>query len=366
MNAARLAVLLLATITAAHAQDRTTASSNCPDVSGRYRVTGSKYVVEDALRALGARPSGFKEDDILLSGRPEDGVGVSIAGGGRDMPASPDFVLRHGATFLCKDGWLVFNRIPNARRETGKGWYQGESVVRIRASGGELNIDIAFTGRQSATILQYETPLNVPKPFSGASFHDTLLWPGALGKSRPASEGDRPSNEPREVLEVRAMLSATVMGNVTLGTLQPSGDAVLASLSARDNDDIARFEDRMRAASIRYVMKQPPRWTGTRYGMDLRVWPANARGAPAVRPSAHRVEQELLRSHLAMISVRKVDDVGDGYVATLSIPATASIESVIAGFKTNTKLFADIRPLNESPPVGTATLRVAQIKLWLR
>ena len=122
----------------------------------------------------------------------------------------------------------------------------------------------------------------------------------------------------------------------------------------------------MLAASLHYAIKAAPRWTGNGYDVDVLVWPSTTRTAPAVRPSAHRVEQELLRSRTPTVGVRQVDDVGDGYVATLSISGTDTIDGVIAHLKANTKMFSEIRPLNEAGRSEASRARVAQIKLWVR
>jgi len=67
-----------------------------------------------------------------------------------------------------------------------------------------------------------------------------------------------------------------------------------------------------------------------------------------------------------MVDVRKVDDAGDGYVATLGVRGSDKVESIIALLKANTDMFADIRLVSESPSAGAPGPRRALIELRLQ
>lgn len=354
MKLAALGALFL-TIAAAHAEV-------CPDIAGTYAMSGSGDVVNDARRTLGIHPGAPDNSAVRLEGNAQDGFTVSVVRRGKESPYLP-VELKNGVHYLCRDGRLVFTAALRSRRPADKGMYEGTSKVRIGGGGNRgLDIDITFTGSQSSTIYSYDSArVAVPIPFSGTTLRDKLNWGGS-------SAGDfiEPPPEPKEVQDVRALLDSKVLGAVTLSAVRANGDSVLARLSAHNKEEVARLEDQLRAASIPYEMKGP-RWVGSGYyELELLVRPKGS-GAPVAKgPSLLRVEQELTRIHWPNVDVRKVVAAGDGYVATLGVQGSDSVEAVILMFKRNTTLFADILPLSQTPPEAGSRTRVVQIELRVR
>lgn len=90
-----------------------------------------------------------------------------------------------------------------------------------------------------------------------------------------------PPPEPKLLTNARQRLNSRVLGNVVLGGLRVSGEAVLATLKAPRSTDTPALEERLRAASITYKMQVPPIWSGNTYHLEILVWPwgGGAKGA---------------------------------------------------------------------------------------
>lgn len=356
LRRAVVAALFLFTFATAHAQV-------CPDIAGRYILRGLGDATNDARRVLGVHPGAPQGSAVQLEGDANEGLTVTVIG--RADGGSPylPVKLKNGSHYLCKDGRLDFTAALQARRETANGWYEGTSRVRVGRSGGGLDFDVTFTGSQSSTLYSYDSArIKVPIPFSGTILRDTLHWDG--GPARAIVEA---APERRKIRDVRAMLDSRMLGPVMLDMLRESSDGVLATLGARTKDDIARLEDRLRAASIPYEIMAPPSWEGAGYyRLKLLIRPAESPTASASRPSVYVVEQELTRIRWPHVYVRKVEAAGDGFVATLGVQGADTVEKVISMFKKNTTLFADIRPLKESAPEAGSTTRVVQVQLLVR
>lgn len=368
MRRAFLAAVALAAGSVA-AQERPARSAGCPDVTGVYRAWGSGYAVADLVNAL--RITVYLGSKVQLEGRPEDGLEVRVTSSAKEaLPKRPTIVLRHRQDFTCDDGRLVFKGVRNARRKTDDGWYEGSSTVRIAPAGGGLAVEVIFSGSQRETLYSYDSArVSIPKFGSGKVYRESLRWPSdaeAEAQEPLVAPEAPPPPEAPEVVKVRELLVPKLPGNVILGTLRSSGDAVLATLTARSNADVAQLEDRLRAASIPHAMKVPPMWTNNAYYLQLLLWPGGKGPAAASRPSAHRVQQELLRAQDPMVSVRKVDDLGDGYVATLDLLGGATAESFVARLGANSVMFADIRVFSESQSAQSPGRRVARLGLVLR
>jgi hypothetical protein len=315
--------------------------------------------VDDVRRVLGVHAGAPVNSRVLIEGGPEDDLSVTVT----PFNSKPYLtaVLKRGVSFLCQDGRIVFTQLSYARRQSDKGTYEGKATVRLgREKGGDLAFEITFSGSQSSTLYSYDSArVKVPIPFSSTILRDRVEWPAV----RPFEE---PVPEPPEVLAARAMLDDKVLGTVTLNTLRISGDGVRATLSARSNDDVARFEDRLRAASIPFEMKGP-RWNGAGYyELELLVRPRGPGAAVPSRPSAHRVEQELNRTGWPNFYIKKVEAASGTFVATLGVQGSGSVEDIISLLKKNTTLFADIRPLADSPPQPGSRSREVQIQLLVR
>lgn len=344
-------------------------SAKCPEVAGLYRPAGSGYAVADLVHAL--RITVYLGSKVQLEGRPEDGLEVRVTSSAKEaLPKRPTVVLQHRRDFTCADGQLVFSGIRQASRKNEQGWYEGTSTVRIAPSGGGLGVEVVFRGSQREVLYSYDSArISVPKLGTGTVLRESLRWPSdaeAEAQAPLAIDAEPPPAEAPEVVRTRELLVPKLPGNVILATLRPSGDAVLATLTARRNEDVAQLEDRLRAAGIPHAMKVPPVWTNNAYYLQLLVWPSGKGPAAASRPSTHRVQQELLRAQDPMVTVRKVDDLGDGYVATVDIVGGATVESYVARLGANSGMFSDIRVFSESASAQAPGRRVARLGLVLR
>lgn len=369
MRRAVFAAVLLAAIADVRAQDRPARPAGCPDVAGVYRPTGGGYAAADLVKAL--RITVYLGSKVQLDGRPEDGLEVRVTSSAKEaLPKRPTVVLQHRKDFTCAEGQLVFSGIRQASRKNEQGWYEGTSTVRITPSGGGLGVEVVFRGSQREVLYSYDSArISVPKLGTGTVLRESLRWPSdaeAEAQTPAVAEPELPPPEAPEVVRTRALLDAKVLGNVRWVAAAPKGDSVLVTLNARSNDDVARLEDRLRAASISHTMKVSPIWTNNAYHLQILVWPDGQGLAGTQRPSTHRVQQELLRAQDPMVTVRKVDDLGDGYVATVDIVGGATVESYVARLGANSGMFSDIRVFSESASAQAPGRRVARLGLVLR
>jgi len=151
-----------------------------------------------------------------------------------------------------------------------------------------------------------------------------------------------------------------------LNTLSAQSNGVLATMQASRSDDVAQFEDRLRSAGINYEMKTLPIWSNNAYYLSMLVQPTRSTAGKPVRPSSHRVQQEMDKIHHPMVDVTKVEIDGDAYIATLNILGQVTTEHIIARLQANSTLFSNIETLSDTPRADTPNLRVAQLRLHLR
>ncbi len=365
--------------TLAQTADRVNRSVNgCPDVSGRFRVTGSAGAVTDsdawaeALAALRAQQGGFTGSEVALSLLPSGSLEVRVKSGSTGvMPASPNAVLSHGDDFSCYGGWLSFKRAERASRKREQGWYEGLSTVSISRGpsgpSGALFVQVRFSGNQRSITHIYDSArISLPKLGTGIVLRESMRWPDISEPvpETPAREVAR-EPEPKAVLAVRTVLNSRVLGNMMLGSVTASGDAVLVTLTSHRSADVSQFEDRLRAASVAYEMKTQPIWTNNTYYMQLTVWPEGTAAGRSWRPSVLRVEHEL-RSLRPLATVDKVSDVGSAYVASISMLGSENLDVAIARIKANSNMFGAVDVIGDSMRADASRSRTVQLRLHLR
>lgn len=366
--AVALVCLTLGLTAAALAAGPTRQAQDCPDLSGHYRVTGDGPARTEALAALHAGMAGFTGGELVLSQLPGGGLGVQTRSGPKGaLTASPGGPLMAGKDFSCRNGWLVVQQTQSAARRVEEKWYEGRSTVSLRGGGpGGLAVEVRFAGGQRTTVYQYDSArISLPKPGTGTALVETLRWPD-IGEPAPAETRiEPPAPEPQAVLAARRQLTPAVLGNVRLGPLKPLGDGVQVTLTASRSDDVARLEDRLRAAGLAYEMKTQPVWSNNAWTLQLLLRADGGGSKRDWRPSTHRVQQEL-RNLGPMATADKVDAVDGDYVATVTLLGTQRVEDAVARLKANSTLFSQVDVIDESMRADGSRVRTARLRLRLR
>lgn len=346
--------------------DRT--AQDCPDLTGHYRVTGDGPARTEALAALRAGMAGFIGGELLLTREAGGALAVQTRSSSKGrLSAGPGGTLMPGRDFSCRNGWLVVQQTPAAARQVEQTWYEGRSTVSLRGGGpGGLAVEVRFAGSQRTTVYQYDSArLSLPTPGTGTAQVETLRWPD-IGEPAPAGTRiEPPAPEPQAVLAARRQLTPALLGNVRLGPLKPLGDGVQVTLTASRSDDVARLEDRLRAAGLAYEMKTQPVWSNNAWYLQLVLRPDAGGTARGWRPSVHRVQQEL-RNLGPMTHADKVDEVDGAYVATVTVLGSQRVEDAIARLKANSTLFSQVDVIDESMRADGSRVRTARLRLRLR
>lgn len=341
----------------------------CPELAGHFRVTGFSHALADALERLRIRHAGFTGMEVKLGGRAEEGLKIWVREAGTGMTESqPTVVLQHGSDFTCKDGQIIFTSSEGAERRIEQDWYQGKSTVSLhRGNPRGLSIVVTFTGRQRTTLYSYDSArISLPKWGTGKTLTEVIRWPDITEPYTPPKQAVAPPPEPKALISARRMLDSNLLGNVMLAGLAVSGDSVVATLNLRYSEDVVGLEDRLHAAAIPYKVKKSPRRSNNVYHMEILVWPEGGGPGDAWHPSVSRVEQEILRMGNPMVDVKKVDDVGDAYVATLNILGHEPAENIVARLRTTTSIFSEIALISESVRADQPKIRIAQLRLRVR
>jgi hypothetical protein len=268
LRSAILCSLLL--VTRGHAM----AADPCPDVSGQYSVTGFGKALGDVLQALQAEQAGFRDSGVELHGAADGELTVGVKSGSTGVWSTrPVVVLQKGKDFDCKGGALLFHPVADTSRKTDEGtWYEGASTISLSAGGhGELVIDVSFTGSERISLFSYESAnVSVPRLGTRTTLREAIRWPAYSDPVPPVAKS---SGESNGVADVRAQLTSAVLGNVILGWVGAGAAGVEVTLNAPHSDDIARFEERLRVASINYRITTAPIWTNNAYYMALEIQP---------------------------------------------------------------------------------------------
>lgn len=349
------------------------ATAACPQLSGDYRVASADGVaMSEALDAMGIGNVARRRSELRLRGPDARGLAVWVKepGSRKDFAVQPQVTLREGSSFRCSNGRIVFPPVASTSRSTESAHLEGESTVSLTGGGlSGLVVHIEFKGRQRSTLWSYDSArISIPKFGTGRTLREALRWP-EVSQSPPEPEPAiaKPSTQPEEPQDVRAVRQrlndAKVLGAMTLNVLKSNDPGVLAILTATRSEHVIEMEDRLRDAAIPYEVKKPPVWSANVFQMELLFWPPGVRVDRPWRPSALRVEHELSRLRRGGFEVRRVEATAEGYVATLDVAAAESTTDLVAGLKRDTKMFAEIQPIDESPRADTPKWRVARVRL---
>lgn len=343
-------------------------ASGCPDVSGRYSVKGTGdrnwTALTEALAALHATEAGYLDSGIELSGAADGKLSVGTKSGRLGhWSTRPDAVLRAGTDFECQNGRLVLSApVAKATRKTDEGkWYEGVATASLsRGANGKLSISVRFTGSERISLYSYDSAnVSIPKPGTRNTLTDSFSLPvysdtDSLASSQPVISGIE--------RDTRQRLAPEVLGNVAINGLQPSGDGALAMLTVARSDDVVAFEDRLRAAGIRYETRAEPSWWNNAYHMELLIRPSGAIATSPARPSAFRIEQELQRTLPGAAVIDKIVASKNGYVVTLNIHDSTSIADIVRRVELNSTLITEMDLVDEAIPAG-ARIRVARLQV---
>ena len=340
------------------------AAQDCPDLAGHYRVDGFGPVLGDALKLLGLQMAGFQDSEVKITGQTDTALQFWIKSGkSSPMSTQPTRTLTHGLDYVCAGSSIVLKGSTSASRQTDAGWLEGQSSVSLSRSGEGLGLAASFHGRERTTIYSYDSArVSIPKFGTGQTLGGGIRWPN-ISEPKPVEYVPVPESE--TVQAMRRMLTPSLLGGVNLGGLQDSGDRVLASLNARNSDDVLAFEDRLRAAGIAYDVKRAPVWSNNGYSMQFVFAAGTGEATPAWHPSAFRVQQEIERMQHPMVSVSKVEDQGDAYVATLDVIGMESTEMILKRLRLNTTMFRDIEVLDDTP-TELRNLRHVRLRLTMQ
>lgn len=247
------------------------ASSACPDVTGRYSISGFSSALGDTLDMLHARQAGFSDSGIELHGAVDGTLSVGVKSGRISAWSNgPVAVLSEGKDFDCTGGALVFHPHPSASRKADDGaFYSGSSRVSLSRGGGDLAINVRFSGSQRTTLYSYDSAnVSIPRFGTRTTLNDTIRW-------GPYTEPVEPVvvKVPKGELDVRGLLTSSVVGNVIMGWVSTEKTGVEVTFNAPHSDDIEPFEQRLHAAGIDYRMKRPPIWTNGAYYLVLVIQP---------------------------------------------------------------------------------------------
>lgn len=359
----RLRVVACVVVTMLGPSATANAAQDCPDLAGHYRVDGFGPVLGDALKVLGLQMAGFQDSEVKITGRTNTALQFWIKSGKRSpMSTQPSRTLTRGVDYECAGSSIVLKGSTSSSRQTGEGWLEGQSTVSLSRSGVGLGLGTSFHGRERTTIYSYDSArISIPKLGTARTLGDGIRWPNI---SEPAPVDYVPVPESEQVQTMRRMLTPSLLGSVSLGGLQDSGDRVLASLNTPRSEEVSAFEDRLRAAGIAYTVKREPIWSSNGYSMQFLFGGQEGDAVPGGRPSAFRVQQEIERMQHPMVSVSKVEENGDAYIATLDVLGGESAETVLKRLRLNTSMFRDIEVLDDTP-TERRNLRHVRLRLTM-
>lgn len=362
-RAVALALIAFALGLTSSAGAQASGAQGCPDLAGHYRVDGFGPVLGDALDALDLRMAGFTGSEVKITGRAEASLQFWISSGGSSPMASrPSRTLTHGVDYDCANGAVALRRTASASRRTDEGWLEGRSTVRLSRAGSGLGIGTEFHGQQRSTIYSYDSArISLPKLGTSRAFAESIRWPN-ISEPRPLEQTYIAPIESDRVKAVRAALTASVLGSVNLGGLQDSGGQVLASLSAQKSEEVVAFEDRLRAAGIAYRMRREPVWSANNWSMQAQISTGDAQ--PGWHPSGFRVQHEIERMQHAMVSVSKVEDAGEAYIATLDVIGAEPSELILKRLRLNSTMFDEIEVIDDMP-TDRRNLRRVRLRLTM-
>ena len=348
------ALLLVAAAAGPSAQ-----AADCPALEGHYRVESFGPVLGDAVTALGVPMAGFRDSEVKITGSAEQSLSLWIKSGlSGAMARQPSRVLTRGVDYDCAAGVLTLRQSTPSTRQTDEGYLEGRSIVSLTRSGAGLGLATEFRGGQRSTLYSYDSArISVPKLGTGRTLRESIRWPG-IGEPRPAVQRYEPVPESDQVRDLRRRLDGLLAGAVRIGGLDDSGTRVRASLSASRSEDVVAFEDRLREAGLVYTTTRAPIWSNNQYFMEFVFGAEPGANAHGWHPSVFRVQEEIERLRSPMVSVRKVDDAGDGYVAELDVIGDEPVDPLLQRLRAGTTMFRRVELIDDQPhetqiaPVG--------------
>jgi hypothetical protein len=344
------------------------AEKPCPKVSGHYRVAGFGPVLGDALTIWGAEIAGSMGSEVKITGDANQGLSLFLKIGNTGVMSSQAVRLWHlNRDYRCEGGWVVFNGAVPSSRQGNQGWLEGKTELRIaRDSSGGLAVATSFSGRQRTTLYSYDSArISIPKLGTGQALADSIRFPN-ISEPPPASLIVIEKPEPKSVTTVRQMLTYSILGNVMVGWMEAQGDAVLVTLTARDSEAPAQFEDRLRAALIAYEMKRAPIWSNNSYNFTMLIQSTRAANQKSIKLSANRVLREMQTISHPMVYATGVIEQDDEYLATLQVLEDVSAQDIITRLKRNSSLVTDAQLVREFASPQTPKLRIVELRVRLR
>lgn len=346
------------------------AQTTCPNVEGNYRVAGFGATLGDAVQVFDTKMAAFSDSEVKIVGNVNSKIAIYIKSGSLGkLSTQANTTWYLGSTYRCKDGWLEFIQPVQAERSIEGVWYQGETTIRIAPSQAGLAIESSFTGRQRVILFSYEgANVSLPKLGTKRTLVDAIRWPSIFEPVPAKKTPEIP--EAKTVIEMRQMLNSSVRGNILLGVLKEADGAILATLRARSADDIAPFEDRLRAASIAFETKLAPIWSDGAYQftMLLRTSVANAVQSRQLssKYSAFRIQQELKKIGHPMVDVTKVVEQENDYVATMNVLNDVGADEIMLRIKNNVSLVGSAHLTKENVHPTSEKIRVLEFRLTVK
>ena len=339
-------------------------AADCPALEGHYRVESFGPVLGDSVTALGLQMAGFRDSEVKITGSADQSLSFWIKSGlSGAMGRQPSRVLTRGVDYDCAAGVLTLRQSTPSTRQTDEGYLEGRSTVSLTRSGAGLGLATEFRGGQRSTLYSYESArVSVPKLGTGRILREGIRWPG-VQEPRPAAQRYEPVPESDQVRDLRRRLDGLLAGAVRIGGLDDSGTRVRASLSASRSEDVVAFEDRLREAGLVYTTARAPIWTNNQYFMEFVFGAEPGANAHGWHPSVFRVQEEIERLRSPMISVRKVVDADDGYVAELDVIGDEPVDPLLQRLRSGTPMFRRVELIDDSPQAERRNLRLVRLRL---
>ncbi len=331
--------------------------NGCPSLDGRYHLSGEDHVVEVALAALASPREVSRRSAIALHGPSGGELVVALRGDlSSDWPMDGGVRLREGSDFRCDAAGVHLLREARTQRWRGEddSRYSGTATVSLsRPRDGGLQLRVRFEGSQRITVYSYDSATaSVPKPFSSRRFDESLYWP--VWSDADDRIRRPPAPEPAPVQALRKQLDGQLLGNVQMGTPTAVADGMLVRFTAARSGDVIAFEDRLRAAGIRYESREAPVWSNNRYEMAFLV---DLSGSGSSLPSPLRVEHELRRLAPPLADLLALRSDGDVYIARLRLVDSPRPDALLARLRQHSSLFAEIALLSD-PAVPAGELQL--------
>lgn len=319
----------------------------------------------DALKFWGAEMAGFSDSEIKITGSAYQSLNLFWKSGSTGtMSKTPNRTWRINVNYRCENGRIVFiNSVP-AERNTDA-WYEGTAQISIAPDTTKgLTIAAAFSGRQRTTLYSYDSArISIPKG-AAITLSDSIRFPPMSEPAPKKIEPDKP--ESSNVLALRTTLTHTMLGPVMLATISEKGDAQQVTFTAKSNEDVAAFEDRLHQALVAYEIKTQPIWSNNAYYFTMLIQNKPAENSHAIQYSSHRVLVEMQKISHPMVDASKAIEQDGRYLVTLNVLGGVGADEIIARLKRNSSLVADAKLLSDSVSPQSAKLRVVVLSVRLR